>query len=101
MMPRPTSVEPVNETLATPGCLTRPPPTSAPPPGMTLSTPGGRPASVASSANLSAVKGVLEAGFRMTVLPQARAGAIFHRAWMMGKFHGVMAATTPIGSRRV
>ena len=46
-------------------------------------------------------RGVFEAGLWITVFPQAKAGAIFHRAWMRGKFHGVMAATTPTGSRRV
>jgi hypothetical protein len=35
------------------------------------------------------------------VLPQARAGAIFHVAMTAGKFHGVIRAHTPTGSRRV
>ena len=42
-----------------------------------------------------------DAGFRTTVLPSASAGAIFHMAWSSGKFHGVIAPTTPIGSRSV
>ena len=33
----------------------------------------------------------------MQVLPQAIAGAIFHEAIMSGKFHGLIAATTPAG----
>jgi hypothetical protein len=35
------------------------------------------------------------------VLPHASAGAIFQTAIISGKFHGVMAPTTPMGSRRV
>ncbi len=35
------------------------------------------------------------------MLPSASAGAIFHMAWRSGKFHGVIAPTTPIGSRSV
>ena len=50
---------------------------------------------------MSAVSGVTEAGFRTTALPSASAGAIFHIACSSGKFHGVMAPTTPIGSRSV
>jgi hypothetical protein len=37
----------------------------------------------------------------MTVLPVASAGAIFQHAMGKGKFHGTMAATTPIGWRSV
>ena len=68
---------------------------------MTLKAPGGRPASASSSANISAVSGVTEAGFRTTALPSASAGAIFHMACSSGKFHGVIAPTTPTGSRSV
>ena len=45
--------------------------------------------------------GVALAGFQITLLPKARAGAIFQAAVAMGKFQGVIIATTPIGSRRV
>ena len=41
--------------------------------------------------------GVSSLGLMMHVLPQAIAGAIFHVAIMRGKFHGLMAATTPAG----
>ena len=44
--------------------------------------------------------GVSGAGFSTTVLPAASAGAIFARLIWIGKFHGVIAATTPAGSRR-
>ena len=39
------------------------------------------------------------AGLKTTVLPATRAGMIFHVGMASGKFHGVMAATTPMGSR--
>ena len=67
----------------------------------TFSTPGGRPTSIAISPRAIAVSGVWLAGLRMTVLPHASAGATFHAASSSGKFHGTMAATTPIGSRSV
>ncbi len=35
------------------------------------------------------------------MLPAASAGAIFHDAIVSGKFHGVISATTPSGSRKV
>ncbi len=101
MISRPTAVEPVKEILSTPGWVTSAAPISLPRPVSTLRTPGGKPASCASSASRSADSGVCVAGFSITVLPQARAGAIFHAAWISGKFQGTIAATTPIGSRSV
>ena len=73
------------------------------PPGpvTTLNTPSGRPASWQSSANLSAVSGVSDAGLSTTVLPAASAGAIFHDERRNGKFHGTIAPTTPTGWRSV
>ena len=44
--------------------------------------------------------GVTLAGFQRTALPKARAGAIFQAGVAMGKFQGLMTATTPTGSRR-
>jgi hypothetical protein len=35
------------------------------------------------------------------VLPIAKAGATFHIASKRGKFHGTIAAQTPMGSRSV
>ena len=35
------------------------------------------------------------------VLPQARAGPHFQASMRMGKFHGMICPTTPIGWRRV
>ena len=39
------------------------------------------------------------AGFRTTVLPQTSAGQSFHAGMAIGKFHGVIAPTTPTGMR--
>ncbi len=97
----PTSVDPVNATLPTCGCSTRRWPTVRPGPTTTFTTPSGIPASSAISANRSAVSGVSSAGFSTTVFPAASAGASFQAAIASGKFHGVISATTPIGSRNV
>jgi len=93
---RPTSVEPVKATLSTPSCSTRACPVS-PAPVTMLTTPGGRSACWQISANASAVSGVVSAGLRITVLPQASAGAIFHASISSGKFHGMTCAATPSG----
>ena len=62
-----------------------------------LTTPGGSPACWQTSAKSSAVSGVVSAGLSTTVLPQARAGAIFHESMSSGKFHGMTWPTTPSG----
>ena len=51
------------------------------------------------SESAQALAGVILAGFQITELPKASAGAIFQDAVAMGKFHGEMIATTPSGSR--
>ena len=61
---------------------------------------GGMSVSVATSCpRRVAVHGVSGAGLSTTVLPAANAGPAFARLICIGKFHGVMAATTPAGSR--
>ncbi len=67
----------------------------------TLSTPSGIPASWISSASRIVVREACSAGFTTAVLPQASAGAIFQLAMFVGKFHGMISAQTPIGSRSV
>ena len=62
-----------------------------------LTTPGGRPASAQISANASAVSGVVSAGFRTTVFPQASAGAIFHASISSGELQPMTWPTTPSG----
>ena len=62
-----------------------------------MKSPPGRPARSASFASASAESGVSPAGFETTAQPTARAGAIFRASIALGKFHGVMVATTPTG----
>src|SRR5206468_11359958 len=59
----------------------------------TLKVPGGSPASSAILAMASAVSGVARDGFRTTLHPAARAGAILRVTIVAGKFQGVTAAT--------
>ena len=56
---------------------------------------------MASSAKRSVEVGVTSEGLATTVLPAASAGNSFQPRRPSGVFHGVMAATTPIGSRTV
>ena len=65
---------------------------------MTLNTPGGMPARSASSASASAENGVWLAGRITTVQPAASPGPALRVIMAVGKFHGVIAATTPTGS---
>ena len=99
-MRRPTSVEPVNETLSTSSSAARAAP-AAPGPVTTFQTPAGIPASSASSASRSDVRGASLDGLCITVFPHASAGAIFHEEMTAGKFHGVITPTTPTASRTV
>src|SRR6185436_19344970 len=77
MIPLPVLVSPVKAILSMPGCSTIACPTLEPGPVITLSTPGGSPTSTAISPSAIAVSGVWLAGFRITTLPQASAGATF------------------------
>jgi hypothetical protein len=97
---RPTSVEPVNDTLRTRGSCSIAE-TTLPElrDGRTLTTPSGTPASASSAAIANAVSGVSLAGFRITVQPAPRAGPIFLVAMAAGKFHGVTSTHTPTGWR--
>ena len=96
---RPTSVEPVKLSLRTCELDVSSAPISRALPVMTLNTPGGTPARAASSAIASADSGVWPAGLTMKVQPAASAGAALRVIMAAGKFHGVMAATTPTGWR--
>jgi len=64
---------------------------------MMFTTPGGRSACWQMSAKRSAVSGVVSAGLSTTVLPAARAGAIFQASISRGKFQGITWPQTPIG----
>ena len=63
-----------------------------------FSTPGGS-ASRSTSPSRSVASGVYGDGLTTTVLPARSAGANFQAAIDSGKFHGVIAATTPTGRR--
>ena len=97
----PISVEPVKTTLRTSGWVTKRSPTTDPLPGRTVKTPSGIPASRASSPSRMAVRGVTSAGLRTTVHPAASAGAKPQPAMGIGKFHGTITPTTPMGSWKV
>ena len=62
-----------------------------------FSTPAGMPARIANSPSANADSGVASAGLMTTVQPAARAGATLRVIIAIGKFHGVIAAQTPIG----
>lgn len=47
------------------------------------------------------VRGAFSLLFRTTVFPAASAGATFCAKKSSGKFHGMIAATTPYGCRNV
>ena len=66
-------------------------------PGSTLNSPLGNPARSANSTNANDDKGVSAAGFKTMAQPTANAGAALRVIMPLGKFHGVIAATTPIG----
>src|SRR5215469_6696730 len=94
----PTAVEPVNVTLRTIGLeVISAPIAAASLPVTTLRTPAGTPARAASAAAASAEYGVWAAGFTIMVQPAASAGAALRVIIASGKFHGVIAATTPTG----
>src|SRR4051794_32329949 len=100
-MREPVAVLPVNEIFASKGWSTKGWPASAPNPVTTLTAPGGNPASTASSASRRTVAEVYSEGLITTVLPAHRAGASLLVVRVRGEFHGVIAPTTPRGSRDV
>lgn len=67
----------------------------------TLSVPSGKPASVTSSASRSTDAEVCSDGLTTIVLPMVNAGASLLVVSVSGEFHGVIAPTTPSGSRIV
>src|SRR5271166_3735113 len=92
----PTSVEPVKPTKRTAGCSHIALPIAGASPVKRLRTPAGTPARSASSPRARAVSGVSGAGLATAVQPTASAGASLRVIIAAGKFHGVIAATTPI-----
>ena len=90
-------MEPVNDSLATTGLAHSTAPISRASPVMTWNTPPGMPASSASTASARADSGVCPAGLTIIAQPAASAGPTLRVIMALGKFHGVIAAVTPIG----
>ncbi len=101
MILRPTARLPVNDSLSTIGWLISASPVGSPGPVTMLSTPSGRPASCISAARRSTANVAYSEGLATIVQPAARAGAAFCANSSSGAFHGMMAPTTPTGSRSV
>ena len=80
----PARVEPVKETMSTPGWAAIASPTTGPVPVTRLKTPAGRPAASITSASRKAFSGVTSLGLRTTVQPAARAGATLQAIWFSG-----------------
>ncbi len=64
-----------------------------------LKTPAGNPTSSKISTSTKALSGVTSLGLATIEQPAAIAGAALAPSWLRGKFQGVIAPTTPIGSR--
>jgi hypothetical protein len=97
----PVAVDPVKVILSTPRWDARAAPVVVPRPVMTFTTPAGNPASATSRARCSTEQLASSEGFSTMVHPAASAGASFQTASISGTFQGMMAPTTPNGSRRV
>src|SRR6266571_7027959 len=91
---RPVSIDPVKLIAATSRWFTMVSPTTDPGPMTRLKTPTGMPALARISVSAQAQPGVHCAGLNTTVLPHARAGAIFQAGMAIGKFQGVIRPTT-------
>ena len=97
----PVAVDPVKATLSTPLCAASASPVDRSHPVTTLKTPAGSPASVRISANATVEAGECSDGFTTHVQPAASSGASLNVSSSSGLFHGVIAPTTPTGSRIV
>ena len=80
----PARVDPVNDTMSTPGCAAIASPTTGPTPVTRLNTPAGRPTSWMISARMNALSGATSLGFSTTVQPAASAGATLAAIWCSG-----------------
>ncbi len=93
-------MEPVKLILRIAAAPTSRPPARAPSDaGTTLTTPAGTPAASASAASASVPSGVCSAGLATTVQPAASAAPSLRVSIAYGKFHGVISAHGPTGSR--
>ena len=80
----PARVEPVNETMSTPGWEAMASPTTGPNPVTRLNTPAGSPTCSKISASTKALSGATSLGLSTTVHPAARAGATLAAIWWSG-----------------
>src|SRR3954470_23693925 len=97
-MRRPAAVDPVNVILSTSGLVTSNSDTSRSA-VTTLNTPAGRPICSAASANTLPAPGASGADLSTTVQPASSAGPILWQISATGAFQGMIAPTTPTGSR--
>ena len=93
----PTGVEPVKVSFLTIGLEVISAPIALVSPVTILMTPAGMPTRCANSTKAYAERGVALAGLHTTVQPAASAGAILRVSIALGKFQGVIQATTPTG----
>src|SRR3954451_9884471 len=93
----PTSVDPVNEIFRIVSLAINSPTISEEFPMTRFTTPSGRPASSNTLKSSRDDKGASRDGRKITVQPTANAGPNFLALIDNGKFHGVIAPTTPIG----
>src|SRR5688572_16201822 len=96
MRSRPISVDPVKLIFRTSGFEQNVSLISPALPVMQERMPGGIPASSARRQSAKAVSGVALAGLMIIGHPAARAGPALRVIMAAGKFHGVIAAVTPI-----
>src|SRR3954471_19244366 len=98
MSARPTSVEPVNDSLRNRGSEISGAIVRREDDAVTmLSTPDGSPTSSRIFASISIDRGVCPAGLTTIVQPAAIAGAILRVPIVSGKFHGVISRHGPTG----
>ena len=94
----PTGVEPVKVTLRITGWAIRCSLISAGTPNTRPITPAGTPASTKQRISSAGEAGVSSGALTMMEQPAASAAPSLRTTWLMGKFHGVKAATGPTGS---
>src|ERR1700757_2036200 len=95
----PTAAEPVNEIFRTAGALMRCVETSDGTPQTTLRHPAGKPASWNIRAIATTALGESSGPLSTSVQPAPKAATTLRNDRLKGKFQGVNAAQTPMGSR--
>src|SRR3981081_990544 len=93
----PTGIDPVKEIFRTTSDAIKCSEIFAGTPNTRLSTPAGTPASMKHLTSSTQLPGVSSDALMMMEQPAAREAPILRAGVSVGKFHGVKAATTPIG----